>query len=73
MYLFAELVCMVRIAQYIMFWVSEQSIKSGGFCAMGPVEVKKNQVLLTEEGNFFRIAADMTFYASQFKCSLGYI
>ena len=40
---------------------------------MGPVEIEKNQALLTADGNFFRVAADMTVYASQLKCSLGYV
>jgi hypothetical protein len=40
---------------------------------MGPRELEKNQAVLTANGNFFRVAADLTFYASQLKCSLGYI
>lgn len=40
---------------------------------MGPIELEKEKAVLTADGNFFRVAADMTFYASQLKCSLGYV
>jgi hypothetical protein len=40
---------------------------------MGTIELEKNKALLTQDGNFFRVAADMTFYASQLKCALGYV